>query len=626
MRRPALALAAATVLGLMALPSANATPTTAFTGAVLTGLSSAVDHGPTPAATRVQVALTLPRPHEAAELAEYAALYTPGSPQFHHFLSVDQFVSRFGVAPAKTSALKTWATSTGARLVQVSAPGDMVLVDGSAAQIDKLFGVTLHDYSSMGRNYFATPTAPRVPSALGVDGVLGLDSFRGMATQLAQRPKRRSDLPASPRPLQSSCAAPGYCNGLTTPRDMWSTYDMPDSNKGSGQRMAIFGEGKVVKVIEDLRGFEEFNHLPRVNVRVVSVGDDFKSNDGAGEWDIDMQASTGMAPDVAGLDLYFGKSLSDPSVLAVFQKWAGDKHGPLQASASYGECEEAPVSGSTTGQGLPASTASDAFQRKSEQVLRMATMLGKTLFSSTGDTGGSCYYGGANVNGIGNTVVPLISYPGGSPYAVGVGGTVLFTDGNKTHAHRALEYAWEYGGGGHSPFLARLNPDYQAGVVTPDTVCIASSDGTTGNAGKPCRGDADVAAQSGDVFTLNGFAITSGNNHATQGAGTSLSSPLMIGMWARIQAASPTAKGFGFANPIFYDRYRHRTDGTPDFFDVGAGADSPPTGNGQYVSRPGWDELTGVGVPDVRVLMGHVAHRLTPTRPLHPRPTPDPAE
>src|SRR5438128_12462688 len=46
------------------------------------------------------------------------------------------------------------------------------------------------------------------------------------------------------------------------------------------------------------------------------------------------------------------------------------------------------------------------------------------------------------------------------------------------------------------------------------------------------------SAQSGDIVS-NGYQITVGGKKDQAGGGTSLSSPLWLGMWTRIQAAPP---------------------------------------------------------------------------------------
>src|SRR5205085_10108353 len=93
-----------------------------------------------------------------------------------------------------------------------------------------------------------------------------------------------------------------------------------------------------------------------------------------------------------------------------------------------------------------------------------------------------------------------------------------------------------------------------------------------------CRGMPDLSAQSGDIPT-NGYQITVGGKKDQAGGGTSLSSPLWLGMWTRIQAAG-SKKGNGFANYALYAAAQ-RTPST--FFDVGGlSTETAPNCNGQY--------------------------------------------
>jgi hypothetical protein len=75
-------------------------------------------------------------------------------------------------------------------------------------------------------------------------------------------------------------------------------------------------------------------------------------------------------------------------------------------------------------------------------------------------------------------------------------------------------------------------------------------------------------------------------------------------MWARINAAAPTADGLGYANPLIYGL--DATTRADDFYDVTTGA------NGLYAASAGWDYPTGWGVPDVENLMIDLAGGTTP--------------
>ncbi len=85
--------------------------------------------------------------------------------------------------------------------------------------------------------------------------------------------------------------------------------------------------------------------------------------------------------------------------------------------------------------------------------------------------------------------------------------------------------------------------------------------------------------------------------------GTSLSSPIVVGLWSRIQAAAPaTAKGvyggLGFANETFYDVGKGLLGhAAKDFYDITSS--ELPIGNVYEQSTPGWDYTSGWGALDV---------------------------
>lgn len=356
---------------------------------------------------------------------------------------------------------------------------------------------------------------------------------------------------------------------LLSPKTLWSIYDQPSSNLGNGQTMAILGWGITTGVVNDLRSFEAENELPQVPITTKYYGatDTPDTNDGATvEWELDTQASTGMAPNVLGETLYFAHHNSDADVFASWVGWVNDRRGPLQASASYGECENIPQGEAAIGV--------DGLEGPGDKLLKQAAIEGRTLFSSTGDTGSSCPIVAVPVlgstNGVASQGYPALNYPSASPYAVAVGGTVLSSDGGNP-PKRFSEIAWEYGGGGNS--IAEPAGSYQQGVAKVNCVEDQSGNPYTPGSAPLCRSTPDVAAISGDVGTNNGMLITDDNGADQQGAGTSLSSPLWLGMWTRIQAAA-RKKGLGFANYSLY-KIGKSASYANDFYDVTVGDNQP---------------------------------------------------
>jgi pseudomonalisin len=592
----ALALLGLAGLGLSLAPSAQAgglLGLSTVTQNVLPGLASASPLGPD-TGSRLDLVVTVARPDVVGEKALLTAEHTPGNAAYHHFLTPSQFASRFGVPSTQRSAVTSFFSASGVHVDSVSTAGDVYAVHGSTAALGSLLHTSFGKYAVDGRTFVANTAAPVTPAALGVSNIVGLNTLQHYSTPAKAVRKTQ----------QGTCLGTS-CVGGTTPQDLWSVYDQPATHTGAGQGMAIFGEGQTDGVINDLRAFEAKFGLPQVPVTVKHPAGDTDFSDDAGhpEWNIDTQASSGMAPDSSGLTMYFGSDLSDADVSKVFSQFTDDASGPMQASASYGECETIPVVSSVAGNPAlnPSLPVGQGLGNNNDATLtgitRQAAVEGKTIFVSTGDTGSSCPVVYAAVIGAGNGVVnqglPVTNSPASLPYVTAVGGTVLYTDGQ---GHRSREYGWAFSGGGSTLFTPA--PAYQQGTANLNVPCV--TDPTT-----TCRGIADVSAQSGDV-TGNGYDIVMDGSYTEGGGGgTSLSSPLWLGMWTRIQSAAPDTGGNGFAN---YPLYRVGNDATSagrDFFDVSSTDTSTglPSGNGVYPTLPGWDYVTGFGTPKVSGLI-----------------------
>jgi len=572
-------------------------------------------------ARQLHVGISLSHPDRAGEAALARAQADPKSPQYRRFLTPAEFDARFGVAPARMTDVLRWATSTGLRVASVAGAHDYALLTGTAAQAERLFDVRINEYEQAGTRYYANAQAPAVPAALGIAGVTGLDDVHRASVHPHLTPA------AAPTPSQGQCL-PAGCTGPLDISDLWSAYNMPTTNRGSGASIAVFGEGSLDPVVVDLRAFEKAYKLPRVNVRAVPIADDFTDTGGLGEFDLDTQASTGVAPDVRELVLYWGNTLAYADIDAAFTAWVDDPNGPLQGNASFGGCEPTlraldPVLGRPD---IPVGTQSVSSFDTEIGIFSKAVLEGRTLFASTGDQGSSCYWGIPNA--FENTVVPLLNTPAALPGVVGVGGTVLYTTGGD-HPQRVLERALDASGGGVSVFIPASPAQQSIGsavVVPPIPKCLVDHDANPYVPPPQCRSLPDVVADSGDISVVaggSGLAIYSGGA-PTDAAGTSLSSPLMTGMWARVQAASKNATGLGFAANTFYGDATS-AHGADDFYDVIVG------GNGLYYAQPrtplnptGYDYAGGLGVPNVSHFMESTTGRVTPTRPIVPIPLPDP--
>src|SRR5689334_13642820 len=350
--RALLALAAVGCAALLGAgsPAAQAGgASTTLSNAVVHNLSLATMTGTVPATQTVTVGVFLSNPNQAAEDAYAKQLYDPSSPNYGNYLDPDTFNTQFGVPAANLQAVEAWLQGAGLTVTPIDGATSYVLASGSAAQVEAAFGTPLNTYTAAGRSFYANTMAPKVPASLGISNVLGLNNFNRFHT-----PRVQATGATTTSAVPTSGSVPK--TGLLSIRDLWSIYDAPSTNLGNGQTMAIFGWGVTDPVIPDLRSFEAEWGLPGVPITVKKYGDTSTpdtSGDGAtGEWELDTQASTGMAPNVTSETLYFAHHNSDTDALAAFTGWVNDKKGPLQGSASFGECENVGNAGAILTDGM----------------------------------------------------------------------------------------------------------------------------------------------------------------------------------------------------------------------------------------------------------------------------------
>lgn len=573
-----------------AFPGAKAQPLPdrVLAGSVLRAARTLRPTGVTDPAQAMTVGINLAGRDPAGEAQLAKDLYNPASPAYHRFLTPAQYNHRFGASRDELNAVTDWLRHGGLAVTAVPGASRYVLASGRADTVGRLLHVSFSNYRIGLAGFYANTSAPRVPGDLSVTGIVGLNSFEG------------PHLNSPPHPAKTAAPSPTTVIGTSTPQVLWSVYDQPKDNFGDQQTMAIFGWGDTNNTAANLKAFEAHFNLPQVPLTVSYLGganEPISQNSvGEEEWSLDTQSSTGMAPNASGEYLYFGKQGNDTDVIGAYNLWVSDPAGPKQGSSSFSGCEEAPgTDGFAGGPGSP--TGADPYlgnpnQDGYERALRQAVIEGRTMFASSGDTGAGCPALAEELNGVTLVPTPMMGYPAVSSYAVAVGGTVLYYNPATDSAgpSRALEYSWPHTGGGPSLFIAA--PPWQAGTsaVTP---CLTDSHGTF-NGVTFCRSTPDIAAQSGDV-TGNGMTIYF-DNAPQPGGGTSLSSPLWLGMWTRIQAASSRAGGNGFAAPLLYQH-------AADFFDIGGiSTETIPSCNGVTplnCSHVGYDLTSGLGTPDV---------------------------
>lgn len=328
-------------------------------------------------------------------------------------------------------------------------------------------------------------------------------------------------------------AQAGYSSQAVTghnPTEFSSIYGGTGVATAAGVTIGIVTQGKITQTITDLNSFTSQNGLATVTTQTVNTNGTGSDTSGIDEWNLDSQDIVGMAGGQVGKIIFYNiPTLSNANLTADFNTIVSANATKI-INVSLGECET--------------DAQSDGSAAADDQIFQQAVAQGQTFSVSTGDSG-------ADECGDGGTTP---SDPASSPYVVAVGGTTL-TASTTTYTS---ETAWVDGGGSVSKF--ELKPSWQASVLT----------GTY-------RGVPDIAFD-GDP---NSGAKIIVNGASTQVGGTSLSSPIFVGAWARILA---THSSLGFAAPYLY-----QTLTAADYHDVTSG------NNGGETAKVGWDLTTGFG-------------------------------
>jgi subtilase family serine protease len=481
-------------------------------------------------------------------------------------LSRAQARARFAPTAATARAVRAYLASQG--FTHITVAGDRMLVTGYAtvAQVDRAFDTTISSYRMGRQTVYANTTAAKVPAALGgkVVAVLGLSDVQMQLPSLTRSSRKAGAVPCPD----------GICipNTLEMPQ-IEQIYQANTLPPASNTAIALITEGPMGDVIKALRGEEKQNGYPVVPVNVIPDSPEALDPNNPGfdslEWYLDTQISTAMAHEVSALDLYTIGTFTDSEVARGINEFV-TQDSANDLSVSLGECDILAFL--------------DGAMIASDGELALGATQGQSSFSSTGDNGYACPE-------VASTGVPEgppgVSWPADGYYTAAAGGTSIYGNGTTV----VDEMAWSGGGGGVSPWEAapswtmQANPfgqswqyTNQGGRAVPDISAVA--DGTVSPV---------------DVYSVGGVG------------GTSISSPLSMGLWARINNIGGDT--YGLASWNFYSVYNATNPGTvsPSGIDTTYYVPDPTPGpvsgfaditqgtNGGCVATPGWDDCTGIG-------------------------------
>lgn len=577
-----------------------------------------------------------PRLNQAQRFA--AAVSTPGSASFHHYLSPAGYAATFGASTAETARIESWLRGAGFTSVTASPLRSYVRATGSASVINTAFHTQLKLYPATagvnaGRYQLRANDSPiSLPSSLA-GSVLGVTGLSNAAPVLPlQRPsataigKKTPHTTVTGKPKAAPCSyyyGEHFATGL--PRQFGVTsfptdncgYSGTQLRKAYGASTAATGQGQTVALVElgltpdmflTLQDYAHKNGLPAPAGRRYSelslgrgsqCGDPFDV-----EEQLDVEMSYAMAP--AAHQLVVGGDSCNQGDLGL--------QGLFNADLA--------VLG--TGSHPLATVASNSWEGGAEGQAPFLTSIEHGILVQAAAEGVGMYFS----SGDGSGVLSPSSDPdaiavGGTTLGIGRGGSRLFETGWSEGISLLNRKSWmflgEYAAAGGGPSLLWAEPSYQHGVV-PTALATAP-----GNRGGLVRSVPDISADA-DPFTGAAVGVLTFHNKSgkppTYGqfpvGGTSEAAPLVAGMVAAAQQGQPAS--FGLVNPALY-----RLSGSSALYDALPLTSTSPAayrgvacsphdcglwaltrfddqsnnmfGYTGQVTLPGYDNMTGVGTP-----------------------------
>ncbi len=501
------------------------------------------------------------------------AVSTPGSPDYHHYLTSAQFASAFGPSAAEVAQVSGSLRGQGLTVGTPTPGSDLLPVSGTARTVSAVFGTPLEAVRLPGGTTSRVNTAaPEVPADLADDitGVVGLSSLARPHSRLltgsGAPATSGGSAVADATPSGHAVGSPQACSAATRAAGSsnYTSTQLADSY-GLSQLLnqGRTGVGQTIGIVEfeqfsnsDIAAFESCYGLS-TPTRVVTVdATPGGSASGSGEAALDIELAAVTAPS-ASLVVYEAPNDIDVAALDLYNRIAADDVAQV-VSTSWGFCEADNAGGAAT---------------QENAIFERMAMQGQTMVAASGDSGSEdCF----ESDGVTQTAV---DDPGSQPDVVSAGGTTLIggATGSQTVWNNCLSQTFGScqeqpvngaGGGGFSVVWPRSSwqpalSNQPNGRVVPDL-------------------SLDADPHHGVVVYWGGWLDF---------GGTSAVAPSLAGFLADTnQGCNATV---GLVSPALYaasngSNFNSVASGNNDFTD---------TNGGNYAASNGFNPATGLGTP-----------------------------
>ena len=548
-RLPAAALLFGVAWGVQAhVAAAQAVLTHHVRGAVETGEAAPV--GELPKTQTLSLDLVLPMRNTIAFEELLSEIYTPGSAEYHHYLTPAEFTEKFGPTEADYAKVVEFAQTHGLTVTGGSRDGLDVQVKGSVLAVETGFHVRMGTYQHPTENrvFYSPDREPTADLPFTLWHVSGMDNYSIPKPRVVRKEDFAAAHETKVEEVVSHATTGSGPSASFLGSDMRAAY-YGGSLTGTGQNLGLF-EYEGTDLADLTTYYKNVGQTNKVPVSVISVdgtstsctysraGGDCDDN----EQNLDMTQALGMAPGLSSLVMYVGST--DTAIIS-----AMTTHSPLPTTigCSWGWTPADP------------STLDPYFEKMAAQ--------GQSFFAASGD---SSTWSSRNE-----------AWPADDAYVTSVGGTDLVT-ASAGGAWRS-ETAWVDSGGGISPDKIAI-PSWQKAAIN-----------STNKGSTTYRNGPDVAANANFTF------YTCGDQEAclaNEYGGTSFAAPMWAAYVALVNQQLKTLgkANVGFLNPTIYAENANATTYATDFHDITSGK------SGSYSAVTGYDLVTGWGSPKPALL------------------------
>src|SRR5271156_6485169 len=241
------------------------------------------DQGPAPsslAMDRMMLVLKTTPAQGAALETLLAQQQDRSSPNYHKWLTPQEFGAQFGASDADIQKITSWLESHGFQIDNVANGRNVIQFSGNAAQVQSAFHTAIHKYTINSQEHWANATDPSIPAALmpAVTGVASLNNFPRKAAHRMAGTFQREMSTGKLKAVKPEFTFPAGCNGTgangtntecygIAPYDFATIYNiLPLWNAGitgTGQTIAIVSDSDINPA--DLTNFRSLFGLPAAN-------------------------------------------------------------------------------------------------------------------------------------------------------------------------------------------------------------------------------------------------------------------------------------------------------------------------------------------------------------------------